>query len=79
MANLFIIAAPSGCGKTSLVKALIEKTQNLCVSVSHTTRTARSGESLGKNYFFVCKDSFDEINDSDGFIESDCVFYKYYG
>ncbi|CAC9547271.1 Guanylate kinase (EC 2.7.4.8) [uncultured Gammaproteobacteria bacterium] len=79
MANLFIIAAPSGCGKTSLVKALIEKTQNLCVSVSHTTRTARSGETHGKNYFFVSKDAFDEINDSDGFIESACVFDNYYG
>ncbi len=79
MANLFIIAAPSGCGKTSLVKALIEKTQNLCVSVSHTTRTARSDETHGKNYFFVSKDAFDEINDSDGFIESACVFDNYYG
>ncbi|CAB9539564.1 Guanylate kinase (EC 2.7.4.8) [uncultured Gammaproteobacteria bacterium] len=79
MANLFIIAAPSGCGKTSLVKALIEKMQNLCVSVSHTTRTARSDETHGKNYFFVSKDAFDEINDSDGFIESACVFDNYYG
>ncbi len=79
MANLFIIAAPSGCGKTSLVKALIKKTQNLCVSVSHTTRTARSDETHGKNYFFVSKDAFDEINDSDGFIESACVFDNYYG
>ncbi|AYQ56722.1 Guanylate kinase [Bathymodiolus thermophilus thioautotrophic gill symbiont] len=79
MANLFIIAAPSGCGKTSLVKALIEKTQNLCVSVSHTTRVARPGEIHGKNYFFVDKDEFDAINDNDGFIESACVFDNYYG
>jgi len=79
MANLFIIAAPSGCGKTSLVKALIEKTQNLCVSVSHTTRVARPGEIHGKNYFFVGKDEFDAINDNDGFIESACVFDNYYG
>lgn len=55
MANLFIVAAPSGCGKTSLVKALIEKTKNLCVSVSHTTRDARPGEEHGKNYFFCLK------------------------
>jgi guanylate kinase len=79
MANLFIIAAPSGCSKTSLVKALIEKTQNLCVSVSHTTRVARPGEIHGKNYFFVDKDEFDAINDNDGFIESACVFDNYYG
>jgi ABC-type Mn2+/Zn2+ transport system ATPase subunit len=44
--NLFIVAAPSGCGKTSLVKALIKKTKNLCVSVSHTTRAARPGASF---------------------------------
>jgi len=79
MANLFIIAAPSGCGKTSLVKALIEQVDNLCVSVSHTTRAARPGEVDGKNYFFVSKEAFDEINNNDGFIESAQVFDNYYG
>ncbi len=79
MANLFIVAAPSGCGKTSLVKALIEKAQNLCVSVSHTTRTPRPGEEHGKNYFFVSKDEFDQINRDNGFIESAQVFDNYYG
>ena len=79
MANLFIIAAPSGCGKTSLVKALIEKVDNLCVSVSHTTRAARPGEEHGKNYFFVSKEDFNEISNSDGFIESAQVFDNYYG
>jgi guanylate kinase len=58
MSNLFIVAAPSGCGKTSLVKALIKKTKNLCVSVSHTTRAARPGEVHGKNYFFVSKNEY---------------------
>ena len=79
MANLFIVAAPSGCGKTSLVKALIEKTENLCVSVSHTTRTARPGEEHGKNYFFVSQQEFNQINQDDGFIESAQVFDNYYG
>jgi guanylate kinase len=79
MANLFIIAAPSGCGKTSLVKALIEKVANLCVSVSHTTRAARPGEEHGKNYFFVSKEDFNEISNSNGFIESAQVFDNYYG
>ncbi|MBT3195024.1 MAG: guanylate kinase [Candidatus Ruthia sp.] len=79
MANLFIIAAPSGCGKTSLVKALIEKVDNLCVSVSHTTRAARPGEVHGKNYFFVSKEAFDEISSNDGFIESAQVFDNHYG
>ena len=79
MANLFIIAAPSGCGKTSLVKALIEKVDNLCVSVSHTTRAQRPGEEHGKNYFFVSKEDFNEISNSNGFIESAQVFDNYYG
>jgi guanylate kinase len=79
MANLFIIAAPSGCGKTSLVKALIEKVNNLCVSVSHTTRAARPGEEHGKNYFFVSKEDFNEISNNNGFIESAQVFDNYYG
>ena len=79
MANLFIIAAPSGCGKTSLVEALIEKVDNLCVSVSHTTRAQRPGEEHGKNYFFVSKEDFNEISNSNGFIESAQVFDNYYG
>ena len=79
MANLFIIAAPSGCGKTSLVKALIEKVDNLCVSVSHTTRAQRPGEEHGKNYFLVSKEDFNEISNSNGFIESAQVFDNYYG
>ena len=79
MANLFIVAAPSGCGKTSLVKALISQTEDLCVSVSHTTRAARPGEAHGKNYFFVSKQEFDQIKKEDGFIESAQVFDNHYG
>ena len=79
MANLFIVAAPSGCGKTSLVKALIAQTEGLCVSVSHTTRAARPGEAHGKNYFFVSKQEFDQIKEEDGFIESAQVFDNHYG
>lgn len=77
--SLFIVAAPSGCGKTSLVKALIKKTQNICVSISHTTRKPRVGEVHGKNYFFVSKEEFDQIDNDDGFIESAQVFDNYYG
>ncbi len=79
MANLFIVAAPSGCGKTSLVKALIESIDNLRVSISHTTRNKRPGEENGKNYFFVSPDEFNQIKDTDGFIESAKVFDNYYG
>ena len=51
--TLFIVTAPSGAGKTSLVKALIEREQQLRVSVSHTTRAKRPGEEGGVNYHFV--------------------------
>ncbi|BAF61632.1 guanylate kinase [Candidatus Vesicomyidisocius calyptogenae] len=76
---LFIISAPSGCGKTSLVKALIKKVENLCVSISHTTRQPRSGEIQGKNYFFVSKDEFNKMKSSNNFIESTQVFDNNYG
>lgn len=79
MANLFIVSAPSGCGKTSLVKALVESTEGLCVSVSHTTRAARPSEVEGKNYFFVAKEEFKQIRQQNGFIESAQVFDNYYG
>jgi guanylate kinase len=76
---LFIISAPSGCGKTSLVKALIKKIDHLCVLVSHTTRTPRPSEVQGENYFFVSKDEFNKIKNSNGFIESAQVFDNDYG
>lgn len=79
MANLFVIAAPSGCGKTSLIKALIEKTNNLCVSISHTTRNARASEVHGEDYFFVSKTEFEQIKRTNGFIESAQIFDNYYG
>lgn len=79
MANLFIIAAPSGCGKTSLVKELVKTTNNLCVSVSHTTRKPRTREIHGENYFFVSEAEFNQINNNKGFIESAHVFGNYYG
>ncbi len=74
MANLFIITAPSGCGKTSLVKALLQKHKNLCVSISHTTRSPRSGEVNGENYFFITENEFKKIDKTGGFLESAQVF-----
>ena len=79
MANLFIIAAPSGCGKTSLVKALIERSKNLSVSVSYTTRKARKGEVNGENYHFVSKDTFAEMITNNDFVEYAEVFGNMYG
>ena len=79
MANLFIIAAPSGCGKTSLVKALMEKSKNLSVSVSYTTRKARKGEVNGENYHFVSKDTFAHMITNNDFVEYAEVFGNMYG
>ena len=79
MANLFIISAPSGCGKTSLVEALIQNTKNLCVSVSHTTRLPRVDEVNGINYYFVSIDEFDEMIKKNAFVENAMVFDNHYG
>ena len=79
MANLFIIAAPSGCGKTSLVKALMERSKNLSVSVSYTTRKVRKGEVNGENYHFVSKDTFAEMITNNDFVEYAEVFGNMYG
>ena len=79
MANLFIIAAPSGCGKTSLVEALIKKTKNLCVSVSHTTRPPRPDEVNGINYYFVSINEFEEMIKNNAFVEYATVFDNHYG
>ena len=79
MSNLFIIAAPSGCGKTSLVEALIKKTKNLCVSVSHTTRPPRPDEVNGINYYFVSINEFEEMIKNNAFVEHATVFDNHYG
>ena len=79
MANLFIIAAPSGCGKTSLVEALIKKTKNLCVSVSHTTRPPRPDETNGINYYFISINEFEEMIKNNAFVEHAMVFDNHYG
>lgn len=79
MANLFIIAAPSGCGKTSLVEALIKNTKNLCVSVSYTTRPPRPDEINGINYYFVSINEFEEMIKNNAFVEHATVFDNHYG
>ena len=79
MANIFIISAPSGCGKTSLVKALIDEVPDLCVSVSHTTRKPRPGEVDGVNYHFVSKEKFNDMSAEGAFVEHAEVFGNYYG
>lgn len=76
---LFVVAAASGTGKTSLVKALLDRTSNLHVSVSHTTRPKRSGELDGIHYHFTDKDCFTSQIEQGGFIEYAEVFGNYYG
>ncbi|CAH0993133.1 Guanylate kinase [Sinobacterium norvegicum] len=77
--TLYTIAAPSGAGKTSLVKALIESKTFVQVSVSHTTRPARPGEVDGVNYHFVSHEQFQTMLEAGQFIESAEVFGNHYG
>ena len=77
--TLFIVTAPSGAGKTSLVKALVEHETQLRVSVSHTTRDKRPGEEDGVNYHFVDETVFMEMLRAGNFFESAQVYGNYYG
>ncbi|MDE0949236.1 MAG: guanylate kinase [Candidatus Thioglobus sp.] len=79
MSNLFIVAAPSGCGKTSLVESLINDAKNLRVSISHTTRNPRVDEVNGTNYHFVSVSEFQKMVSEDSFIEHAEVFENFYG
>ena len=78
-ATLFIVTAPSGAGKTSLVKALVDSAESLRVSVSHTTRAPRGGEVDDVNYHFVDKAAFAAMRESDEFFESAEVYGNFYG
>jgi len=77
--TLYVFSAPSGAGKTSLVKALLEKTEAIGVSVSHTTRDPRPGEENGKDYNFVSQDEFKSLIDQNAFLEHAQVFDNFYG
>jgi guanylate kinase len=77
--TLYVFSAPSGAGKTTLVKALLEQTDDIGVSVSHTTRVSRSGEFDGKDYNFVSQDQFKALIDQNAFLEHAQVFDNFYG
>ncbi len=77
--NLFIISAPSGTGKTSLVAALVQELSDIVVSISHTTRSQRAGEEEGVNYFFVGQDAFAAMVAADQLLEHANVFGASYG
>ena len=77
--QLLIVSAPSGAGKTSLIKALMEQDQRVEVSVSHTTRPQRPGEVEGVNYFFISTETFHEMREAGAFFEFAEVFGHFYG
>jgi guanylate kinase len=86
LGNLFILAAPSGAGKSSLIKALLDKHQAsnihnnaMQVSVSHTTRAPRTGEQQGVHYHFVSREEFKALIEQEAFFEWAEVFGNYYG
>lgn len=78
-ARLFVISAPSGAGKTSLVKALLERQPELRVSTSHTTRPRRPTEQAGREYYFVSNGEFDRLVAAGAFLEHARVFDNQYG
>ncbi len=77
--GLFVISAPSGAGKTSLVKALLERNPTLTVSVSHTTRLPRPSEQQGREYWFVTPQEFQDRLARGEFLEHAQVFDNFYG
>ena len=77
--DLFVISAPSGAGKTSLVKVLTAGLENIVVSVSHTTRAPRPGEMNGRDYHFVERTRFEGMLAAGAFLEHAQVFDHFYG
>lgn len=77
--NLYIVSAPSGAGKTSLVKALLQNGVDLSLSVSYTTRPARPGEVDGRDYHFVSREGFEQRLKQGEFLESAQVYGNFYG
>jgi guanylate kinase len=77
--NLFVVVAPSGAGKTTLVNALLEKEPNISLSISYTTREPRAGEVDGRDYHFVSRGTFEKMIESGDFLEYAVVYGNYYG
>jgi len=77
--NLFVVVAPSGAGKTSLVNELLTREPGIRLSISFTTRAPREGELNGREYHFVAREQFEKIIAADDFLEHASVFGNYYG
>jgi guanylate kinase len=77
--NLFVVVAPSGTGKTSLVAELLRREPGIRLSISYTTRNPRQGEAHGREYHFVARDAFERMIASGDFLEHANVYGNYYG
>jgi guanylate kinase len=77
--TLFVVSSPSGGGKGTIIRRVLEVVPNLSYSVSFTTRAPRPGEINGREYFFVGRDDFDKMAAAGEFLESACVHGNYYG
>ena len=77
--NLFVVVAPSGAGKTSLVDALLKSEPNIRLSISHTTRAPREGEAHGREYHFIERAHFETMIAAGDFLEHANVYGNYYG
>ena len=79
LGTLFVVAAPSGAGKTSLVQGMLDRIDHLTLSVSYTTRLPREGEQSGVHYYFVPPETFNEMVVQGAFLEHATVYGKSYG
>ena len=77
--NLFVVSAPSGAGKSSLLRALLQREPGLRAAVSHTTRPSRPGERDGEHYHFVDPEVFERLVEEGAFLEHARVFDRFYG
>ena len=76
---MFILSSPSGAGKTTLIKKLLENNPNFTISVSYTTRKPRPNEINGKDYFFINENKFNELIKANSFFEHAKIFDNFYG
>ena len=76
---MFVLSSPSGAGKTTLTKKLAKNNKNFKISVSHTTRTPRTNEINGEDYFFVKNEEFNSLVENNSFFEYAKIFNNFYG
>ena len=77
--TLFVVSSPSGGGKGTIIRHVLDCVENLSYSVSFTTRAPRPNETHGREYFFISRETFDEMAAAGEFLESACVHGNFYG